>query len=138
MRDSSVITIPSDPKYLCVVRTVSAKMGELYGLNNEETEDVIHAVDEACSNAIKYACRGDTSQKIVVKFKLTMRGFEVIIEDTGIKTDPDAIKGRDLDDVRPGGLGVHFIKKAFDIFYFDEKKKTGNRLMLTKLRKDKK
>jgi len=93
-------------------------------------EDVKLAVDEACANVIKHAYRGDTRQKIVVKFKLREKGFEVIIEDSGIKAQPELIAGRNLDEVRPGGLGIHFIKKTFDVFQFDEKKTKGNRLRL--------
>jgi len=46
--------------------------------------------------------------------------------------NPEAVIGRDFSDIRPGGLGIHFIKKVFDIFVFDEKKKKGNRLRLIK------
>jgi serine/threonine-protein kinase RsbW len=42
------------------------------------------------------------------------------------------MKGRNLEDVRPGGLGIHLINRVFDIFEFDEKKKKGNRLKLVK------
>ena len=56
----------------------------------------------------------------------------MIIEDSGLKADVASIKGRDLDDIRPGGLGVHLIKRACDVVEFDEKKKKGNRLRLVK------
>ena len=95
-------------------------------------EDVKLAVDEACANVIKHAYKGDTRQKIVVKFKLRKKGFEVIIEDSGIKAQPELIAGRNLEEVRPGGLGIHLIKRAFDIFQFDERKKKGNRLRLVR------
>ena len=53
-----------------------------------------------------------------------------IIEDNGVKARPELIAGRDLEEVRPGGLGIHFIKRTFDVFQFDEKKTKGNRLRL--------
>jgi anti-sigma regulatory factor (Ser/Thr protein kinase) len=130
MKNSAVIKIPSHPKYLCVVRSVTAVMGELYGMPAAEIEDVKLAVDEACSNVIKYAYSGDTDQRIVVKFKITKKGFEVIIEDNGLKTHPEFIEGRSLNDIRPGGLGIHLIRRAFDVFAFDKNKKEGNRLRL--------
>jgi len=136
MKDSAVITIPADAKYLCVVRAVAAKMGELGGLGKAEIGDVTHAVDEACSNSIKYACREDSSKEINVTFQVTDISFNVTIEDSGLKADPDAMKGRDLNDVRPGGLGVHFINKAFDVVSFDETKEHGNRLQLVRQRKE--
>lgn len=132
MKDSAVISIPSDPKYLSVIRAVTTTMGGICGMTDSDVEDVKLAVDEACANVIRHAYKGDTSQKIVVKFKVMEKGFEVVIEDSGIKAQPDLIEGRSLDDVRPGGLGIHLIKRAFDVFRFDEKKKKGNRLRLVR------
>jgi serine/threonine-protein kinase RsbW len=134
MRDSAIITIPSHPKYLSVVRAVTGKMAEISGLADGVIEDIKLAVDEACSNVIKHAYKENADQKIVVRFRSSQRGFEVIIDDNGLKVHPESIVGRDLQDIRPGGLGIHFIKKVFDIFAFDEKKKKGNRLRLIRYR----
>lgn len=138
MKNRAIITIPSHPQYLSVVRAVTGRMGELYGMTDAVIEDVKLAVDEACSNVIKHAYKGDTEQKIVVKYRVTKKSFEVLIEDNGIKTDPQFMKGRSLDDVKPGGLGIHFIKRTFDVFALDEKKKNGNRLRLIRYMKGKK
>jgi anti-sigma regulatory factor (Ser/Thr protein kinase) len=135
MKDLVLIKVQSDPKYLSVIRSVTAKMGELYGLSESATEDVKLAVDEACSNVIKHAYGGDTYQSILVRYKMTKKGFEVLIEDNGVKVQPESIEGRSLDDVRPGGLGVHLIKRTFDIFQFDRRKRKGNRLRLVRFTK---
>ncbi len=132
MKDLFVIKTLSDPKYLSIVRAVSAKMGELSGLGEEAIDDVRIAIDEACSNVIKHAYGGDTSRTILIRFRKSQKGFEVWIEDEGKKVEPESIEGRDLDDIRPGGLGVHLIKRAFDIFAFDQRKKKGNRLRLVR------
>ena len=132
MKDQVTVTIPSHPKYLSAVRSVTERMCRIYGTAEAAAEDVKLAVDEACSNVIKHAYKGDTANKIIVKFRTNQKGFEVIIEDTGLKADPAFIKGRDLDDVRPGGLGIHLIRRAFDVFEFDGRKRKGNRLRLVK------
>ena len=132
MRDYVTITIPSHPKYLSVVRSLTLKVGQINGINEALIEDIKLAVDEACANVIKHAYSGDPSGKIVIQYKTTPDKFQVIITDNGIKTQSELMKGRDLDDVRPGGLGVHFIKRVFDVFKLDEKKKKGNRLILMK------
>jgi anti-sigma regulatory factor (Ser/Thr protein kinase) len=132
MKDSVTITIPSHPKYLSIVRSVTVKMAQIYEITEPLTEDMKLAVDEACANVIKHAYKGDRTKKIVLKYKITKKSFNVIIEDSGIKAQADLIKGRNLDDIRPGGLGIHFIKRVFDVFQFDEKKKKGNRLILIK------
>jgi len=132
MKDSVTITIPSHPKYLSIVRSVTGKIAQMYEITEPLTEDMKLAVDEACANVIKHAYRGDRTKKIVLKYKITKKSFNVIIEDSGIKAQTDLIKGRSLDDIRPGGLGIHFIKRVFDVFQFDETKKKGNRLILIK------
>jgi len=132
MKDSVTITIPSHPQYLSVVRSVTGKIAQIYEITEPLTEDMKLAVDEACANVIKHAYRGDRTKKIVLKYKITKKSFNVIIEDSGIKAQTDLIKGRSLDDIRPGGLGIHFIKRVFDVFQFDETKKKGNRLILIK------
>ncbi|MBM4145075.1 MAG: ATP-binding protein [Nitrospira sp.] len=132
MKDFATIAIPSHPKYLSIVRSVTGKIAQIYEITETLTEDMKLAVDEACANVIKHAYQGDRTKKIVLKYKITKKSFNVIIEDSGIKAKTDLIKGRDLDDIRPGGLGIHFIKRVFDVFHFDETKKKGNRLILIK------
>ena len=132
MKDYVTITIPSNPKYLSVVRSMTVKVGQINGMKEEVLEDIKLAVDEACANVIKHAYKGNTSGKIVIKYKTTPENYQVVITDNGIKAQNALLKGRDLDDVRPGGLGIHFIKRVFDVFELDEKKKKGNRLVLMK------
>ncbi len=107
-------------------------MGAQNKVDDTVVEHMKHAVDEACSNIIKHAYEGDPNKKIEVTLRLSAEVFEVIIEDSGLKADVASIRGRDLADIRPGGLGVHLIKKACDVVEFDEKKKNGNRLRLVK------
>jgi anti-sigma regulatory factor (Ser/Thr protein kinase) len=132
MRESVVITIPSHPKYLCVIRATTITFGKLCGIGEAEVEDMKLAIDEACANVIKHAYRGDTTKKIVVKYRVAKNILTVIIEDNGLKARIEFMQGRSLNDVRPGGLGIHFIRRVFDGFRFDERKKTGNRLILSK------
>ncbi len=132
MKDTAVLKVHSDPKYLSVIRAVTAKVGELSGLSDRAIEDVKLAVDEACSNVIRHAYGGDPTRSILIRFRTTEKGFEVLIEDEGMKAKPESIQGRSLDDVRPGGLGIHLIKRAFDLFSFDPTKKTGNRLRMVR------
>jgi serine/threonine-protein kinase RsbW len=130
VREEAMLSIPSHPQYLSMVRDVAVRMARIAGIGEDRIEDIRLAVDEACSNVIKHAYGGDTTAKIVVKFRKRKDGLEVVIEDDGVKADPSAVRGRDLDDVKPGGLGVHFIRKTFDRVSFDPSRKQGNRLRL--------
>lgn len=132
MKNPVTLKIRSHPRYLSLVRDVTARFCVTSGLDEETTGQIKLAVDEACSNVIKYAYHGDTSKEIVVKYASSQKQISIIIEDSGEKADPKKIRGRDLEDVRPGGLGMHFIRRVFDLVEFDVKKVRGNRLLLMK------
>ncbi len=130
MNDAVMVRVRSHPQYLSLIRDVTVRFCSICGLAEEVTADLRLAVDEACANVIKHAYRGDTSQRIVVKYAATGGDLRITIEDTGEKVRPELMQGRDLDDIRPGGLGLHFIKRVFDSVTYDPKRKKGNRLLL--------
>jgi serine/threonine-protein kinase RsbW len=132
VKDAVIITIPSHPKYLSVVRAVTVGMAQLHEMTETVIDDIKLAVDEACSNVIKHTYKGETSRKITLRYAAKGRTFTVCIDDNGAKLTIEQMKGRSLDDVRPGGLGVHFIRKVFDIVKLDDRKRRGNRLILIK------
>ena len=136
MKDIIKITVPSDPKYLSLIRDMTARMGALSGIEGTVIDTLKLAIDEACANVIKHTYKGDTGNNISIQYRITEETFEAVIEDGGEKVSPELLKGRDLDDVRPGGLGIHFIRRAFDVAAYDEKKKKGNRLRLIKYLKE--
>jgi anti-sigma regulatory factor (Ser/Thr protein kinase) len=132
MKEAVKITVPSHPKYLGLVRKVTFAFGQIHQIETALMEDIRLAVDEACANVIRHAYRGDPSGRITLVYEMKKEEISVTIDDNGIKADMNAIKGRDLDEIKPGGLGVHFIRRVFDVFRFDEQKKSGNRLILIK------
>jgi anti-sigma regulatory factor (Ser/Thr protein kinase) len=130
--DAVSITIPSHPRFLSLVREIVVKWCKIKDMGDEEAEKIKLAVDEACSNVIKHAYRSDESGIIKVKFSATSSAFRVTIEDAGLKVEQSSLQGRSLDDVRPGGLGIHLITRAFDSMTYDRRKRKGNRLILTR------
>jgi len=54
------------------------------------------------------------------------------LRDSGLKTDPEKIKSRNLEDVRPGGLGVHIIKSTMDVVAYDNSSEDFNYLTMAK------
>ncbi len=59
-------------------------------------------------------------------------GIEIVIEDDAMQVDPDTIRSRDLDDIRPGGLGVHIIREIMDEVSYARRDRRGMRLTLVK------
>jgi anti-sigma regulatory factor (Ser/Thr protein kinase) len=102
------------------------------GFSKKEARKIVLAVDEACSNIIKYAYAGDTTKTIVITVTDETDHFSVRLTDRGRKVDAATIAPRDLDDVRPGGLGTHFIGAVFDTVAYDTDQDQGTVLTLLK------
>ena len=106
------LIISSNPKELRKVRLEI----ELYckaNFTNLDSSKAIIAVDEALQNVMRHAYDMKPDQLIDIFFKKTeLNDFEVKIRDYGKQSPLENIKSRDLKDIRPGGLGVYFIKQC--------------------------
>jgi anti-sigma regulatory factor (Ser/Thr protein kinase) len=109
-----VLDVPADPAAMFMVRALVGKVSERIGFEAEEVDKLVLAVDEACTNVIRHAYANRSDGRIILTFTLGLDYFEIIIRDFGNGADPATFQGRDLDQVRPGGLGTHFIKSAVD------------------------
>ena len=102
--------ILSDPKNLKIVRQKVRDAVNEYQFNVEDLDTVILAIDEAVQNIIRYAYEMNTNKKIIFNIKKIKENLIFEIRDFGKQEALDNIQPRDLNDVKPGGLGVHFIK----------------------------
>jgi sigma-B regulation protein RsbU (phosphoserine phosphatase) len=84
------------------------------GCSAKSTADIVLAIDEACQNIIRHAYRGDSDN--VIELEVEHRGDNLVfsLADHAPPIDPSKVKPRDLDDVRPGGLGTYFIRRVMD------------------------
>lgn len=107
---------------LCVVRGALEKLTEVLGLPPEACRAVVLAVDEALTNVIRHAYLGRTDEPVEVTFRHCQAhgddgsrdALEIVLEDHGIPVKAEEMRGRSLDEVRPGGLGLHFIRENMD------------------------
>ena len=131
--------LQSNPTMLCVVRSAVTRLTEKLGFPEPECRAVVRAVDEALTNIIRHAYRGQTGRPIEASFRsIRVRrdggqrpALEILLEDQGVKVDRAKLRGRRLEDVRPGGLGLHFIHQSMDTVEFRHRK-GKNRLRLVK------
>ncbi len=98
-----------------------------------EAEIVVLALDEACANIIRHAYHGDSGCPIHLRCSFSNGNLECVLRDYGESCDPAKIKGRALDDFRPGGLGIHIMERAFDVVDYRPMPE-GTQLVLTKYR----
>ena len=128
------LTVPSDPKYLYVVRSALYPIVIDAGFSKKETRTIILAVDEACSNIIKYAYEGVHAMPIGVTVTVSNEELRIVLKDSGKQVDRSKIAPRKLADIRPGGLGTHFMNTVFDTVHYDTAGELGTVLTLVKQR----
>ncbi len=126
------LIVPSHPKYLYVVRSAIYPLVIEAGFPKKDARKIVLAVDEACSNIIKYAYEGDYTRTYSLDITVEAGRFAVELKDSGKKPDLSKIAPRKLDEVRPGGLGTHFIAAVFDRVEYDTSRGAGTVLTLVK------
>ena len=131
------ISVPATPESLKLVRRVVEGSSVNCGFSNNATQDIVLAVDEACQNVIRHAYGGANNGDMIINISRNAQSFIIEIRDFAQRVDPEKIHPRDLDDIRPGGLGTHFINEVMDKVEFkapdnDQENNKGNILVLTK------
>lgn len=127
------LNLPGRAQSLIMVRRAVEAAATACGFAKEQTQDIVLAVDEACQNVVRHAYDGQGAGDIVVDLRREKGEFLVLIRDFAVTVDLEQIKSRDLDDVRPGGLGVHFIREIMDdMDYLQSPDGQGNLLRLKK------
>jgi len=92
---------------------------------------MVLGVDEACTNVIRYAYRLRDDQLISLQMEGLRKCVRLRLRDYGGKVIPNEMKGRSHDMIKPGGLGLHLIRYAFDQVDYVQKRR-GTELVLTK------
>ena len=133
------LELRSHPNLLCVIRGALAPLMEMLGFSGEQNRAVIRAVDEAVSNIMRHAYHGRPDQPIEIYCNRLQRrtngeteqGVEILLFDCGPAVDTTKLEARPLDELRPGGLGLHIIRGSMDTV---EYKRAGklNQLRLVK------
>jgi anti-sigma regulatory factor (Ser/Thr protein kinase) len=106
--------IQSDPAELAKVRERIEAIATGAGLGEEAATRVVLAVDEALTNVIRHAYEQRLDERIDIDVRTAGGELRIAIRDYGPSVDPARICSRDLDDVRPGGLGVHIMNECMD------------------------
>lgn len=127
----------SNPLYLSGARDLVSAVAQRLGFTESNRCQVALAVDEALCNIIRhgYDRRPDGLIWLSV-WPLADEGqgpgLRIIIEDEARQVEPEKIKGRDLADVKPGGLGVHIIREVMDEATYEKRDGAGMRLTMVK------
>ncbi len=142
------IRIMSNPLYLSGTREMIAGVTRRFGFGEEVCSQIALAVDEALCNVIRHGYGRAADRPIWISLHAVPEAgatgpwgdgcmpesIRIVIEDEARQVDPSIIKSRDLDEIRPGGLGVHIIQTVMDSVSYEHRSGAGMKLTMTKRR----
>ena len=108
------LRVAARPSELKKIRDAVRTCVEGCGCNEKSVADIVLAIDEACQNIIRHAYGGEPDDDIIIEIDHVGDDLIFSLTDFAPTIDPETVKPRDLDDVRPGGLGTHFIRHVMD------------------------
>lgn len=128
MAESSTPTMPSTPRVTVRVAAspdgIAAAADGLarfqadHGIDQAAGWPVHVALDEILSNIVRHGHGPGPDASIEVTVALTADGLQVTVADDGPEFDPLQLPEPDLtsplDERRPGGLGVHLVRRLMD------------------------
>ena len=118
------------------VRTFCREVFEKLKIEQSLKDELVLAIAEAAQNIVKHAYKDnqDSNDIMVVQISCENKKLQIAFYDMGTPVDPKKVKHREIDNIKPGGLGTFFIQEIMDAVEFkDEKRKPWiNHLVLTK------
>jgi len=131
MENDIRLEVRSDPRLLGTIRNVVRGWVDAYGFSSDRADEVMLAIDEACSNVIRHAYEGRCEHTVELMLQSDDDFLEFRVCDQGIPCPPEHVRRRelkppDLDDLRPGGLGVQLMYEVFDEVQFSSGSDGGN------------
>jgi serine/threonine-protein kinase RsbW len=111
------------------------------GLNEGAIFHVELACDEACTNIIEHAYGGEDLGDIEVNWWVNSNNFTLSFHDNGRAFDPNSVPSpaitelsttADLENLKVGGLGIHFMRTLMDEVEYSFHPQKGNTLVMKK------
>ncbi len=110
-----------------------------FGFGDKEVSEITLAVDEACTNVIKHAYKGNPNTEFEVSILANDREFQVVVRDWGASFKPDEVPVPNIKDRfkkhRAGGLGIFLMRKLMDTVEYGGKD-ASNEVRLVRYLKD--
>jgi serine/threonine-protein kinase RsbW len=116
---------------LALMRHFLRKFLARHPFSEKQRTLMVLGVDEACTNVIRHAYDLRDDQPIALSVEALSTCVRMRLRDYGEQTPANEMRGRAHNQVKPGGLGLHLIRNAFDKVDYILKPR-GTELVLTK------
>lgn len=104
----------AQPESASIARNRVAQVVKLLPLSSAEVQDLLFAVGEAITNAIKHGCKCNPEKKISVKCVAGPCRIAIDISDPGVGFNPDAVPDPSPDSLKEGGMGIYIMREIMD------------------------
>lgn len=108
------LSFPADPSRLKFMRPALEGAAKACQFGEDEIQDLLLAAGEAIENIMIHAYGGQAKGEITLAVHRLPDGIMLRLRDFAPRVDTGKIEPRPLDEVRPGGLGTHFIRAIMD------------------------
>jgi serine/threonine-protein kinase RsbW len=106
-----------------------------FGFGDKEVSEITLAVDEACTNVIKHAYKGNPDTEFEVRILASGTEFQVVVRDWGASFKPEEVPLPNIKDKvkkhKAGGLGIFLMRKLMDTVEY-QGKDTSNEVRLVR------
>lgn len=130
------LAVESSAEQLPAVRSAVERMCQAIGFGEPQVGNIVLSTDEALTNIIRHAYRGQPGQPIEIQMgaidQAGRGGIRIVIRDHGRAVPPEQIKPKCPGTLRPGGLGVHIMRECMDELDYRPADGGGTRLTMTK------
>jgi sigma-B regulation protein RsbU (phosphoserine phosphatase) len=96
-------------------------------------EQMVLAINEACMNIIQHGYGFADGKHFTLRLGVDDDVLVALLLDNGLPASDADLRPRELDELRPGGLGVHFMRELMDgVAYVQAPEGFANCLQLSK------
>jgi serine/threonine-protein kinase RsbW len=128
------LTIPSDLRLLALARAFVEAVCQVAGLDEEATNAVVLATDEATNNVMRHAHQGNPNALLQIQCTIGEDSIEILLHDQGAPFDIHTVPHLDPAELRIGGRGVFLMRRLMDELSTQSRGERGNTLRMVKRR----
>jgi serine/threonine-protein kinase RsbW len=132
----SELRVKSKTENLSVIRDFVSEKALDAGLPMGTVENIMLAVDEACTNIIKHAYKSSPEGKIILNIDYDEKKFTITIIDYGKSFEPNSVPLPNLQkyyrEHKVGGLGIYLMKSLMDDVKYTSVPGKYNQVLLSK------
>ena len=132
----SELRVKSKTENLSAIRDFVSENAQNAGIPMAKAEDIMLAVDEACTNIIKHAYKLSPEGEIRINIEYNKEKFTITIIDYGKSFEPETVPLPDLQkyyrEHKVGGLGIYLMKSLMDDVKYTSFPGKYNQVLLSK------